>query len=336
MNIFEYTFEKHKKLVLEADEKQDAPQDSEKKSDQADANTLDASFKAEFWNDFKEMSVSSFVSKYKTIVSDPKVNAFIMAGRDDKDNIESFTVKRAVGVVGDLIPTQNEIGFGQSLNDIISRPKWEKDSAPTTLPELEKILIGQNVILKAPNGEIPIITFAGKYIIDGHHRWSKICCANPKAKVVCLDFNNSAIGDNPELALKAFHLAIAGEIKKIETQDALGQNLLKSSPAQVEKYVLENIQPPYIEVYKKYKSLVNPQATEINKEQVARYIANNSVSISGKKPATDTSRSFMPQVDKAPSTEKSLETGKVNFAADKLTENTFESTFKKFKDLYTK
>jgi hypothetical protein len=45
----------------------------------------------------------------------------------------------------------------------------------------------------------------------------------------------------------------------------------------------------------------------------------------------------MPQVDQARSTQKSLETGIVNFSPDKVTETSlFESTFNKFKNLYTK
>ncbi len=389
MNLFESTFEKHKKLILEKVNKlssrseRDAistqisgqlsdivarlknnPSDPKLKAEKerlekaadrygiknyrdqdagvtsdkelADKEIADnpQKFKAEFWNDFKEMSVAQFVTKYKSIVADPKVNAFIMSGQKDSDNTEAFKVKKAYGVVGELIPTQNEIGFSNSLNDIIDKPKWDKDGS--TIQELEKILVGDNVILRSDKGATPIITFAGKYIIDGHHRWSKICCANPKATVVCLDFKNDSIGENPELALKAFHLAIAGETKGMLTQKALGQNLLKTSPAVVEKFILENIKDQYLAVYKKYKNVINPKAAEINKEQVARYIANNSMSVSGKEPGTDTPRAYMPQVDQAPSAEDSLAKGKINFASDKVAENLFESTFNKFKNLYTK
>jgi acyl-CoA-binding protein len=330
MNIFESTFEKHKKLVLEATEQQ-----SDSKSDtQQDSKNLDQKFKAEFWNDFKEISVSQFVQKYTTLVADPKVHAFITSGTKEKDNddVENFTVKRASGVVGKLIPSQTEIGFGNSLDDIIGTGKFG------TTADLNQILTGQNVLLSTKNGEVPLITYAGKYIIDGHHRWSKICCANPNATVVCLDFNNKAIGDNPEMALKAFHLAIAAELKGMPTEKPVGQNLMKSSEEAVREYVNSNLKPEFLEVYNRYKDQIYRGVDKLQNDNVAQYLARNAkATIIERNPATDTPRINMPQVDQARSTQKSLETGIVNFSPDKVTETSlFESTFNKFKNLYTK
>jgi hypothetical protein len=322
MNLFESTFEKHKKLMLEAAEQQSEPVADKK---------LDQKFKADFWNDFEEMKVSQFVQKYKTLMADPKIHAFIAAGEKDNDDVENFTVRKASGVVSKLIPCQNEIGFGNSLNDIIGMSKW------ASVSELNEILSGQNVILSTPNGKIPIITFAGKYIIDGHHRWSKIACANPNASVVCLDFNNKAIGENPEKALKAFHLAIAAELKGMPTEPLKGENLMQSSEERVRTYVNENLKSEFLTVYNQYKDQIYRGVDKLQNDNVAQYIARNAkVTIIGATSGTDTPRIDMPQVDKATSTQKSLETGVINFAADKVTEQLFESTFNKFKNLYTK
>lgn len=321
MNLFESTFDKHKKLMLEASEQQSEP-----------SSELNQQFKAEFWNDFQEMKVSQFVQKYKTLMADPKIHAFVTAGNADNDDVENFTVRKASGVVSKLIPCQNEIGFGNSLNDIIGLSKWAGAA-----DELNEILVGKNVLLAAPKGKIPIITFAGKYIIDGHHRWSKIACANPNATVVCLDFNNKAIGENPEKALKAFHLAIAAELKGMPTEPLKGQNMMRSSAEEVRSYVSKNLTPEYLNIYDRYKDRIYSGVDKLQNDNVAEYIARNAKStIIGVSSGTDTPRIDMPQVDKAPSTQKSLETGVINFSSDKVTEHLFESTFKKFRDLYTK
>lgn len=331
MNIFESTFEKHKKLVLEADEKQDAQQDSEKKSDKVADSNVDASFKENFWKDFKSMSVVDFHSKYKDIVSDKKVKTFISAGIEDRDSIEKFkveplTLKLYDGGKRVLIPTQNEIGFGNSLNDIISGQYAS---------ELSTIMNGTNVLLGSPAGTIPLITFAGRYIIDGHHRWSKICCANPNATVQCLNFTNSELGEDPQLALKAFHLAIATNKGSMPTEPLRPPNLIESSPEAVKSYVEKKLEPAFLEIYNKYKEKIKTGVDTLTNKDVAEYIARNAqVLIIGQKSATETPRLAMPQVDKP--AQDALTTGKTNFAADKLTENAFESTFKKYRDLYTK
>ena len=77
-----------------------------------------------------------------------------------------------------------EIGFGNSLNDLI-KPMYNEG---VQLVELDKMLKGDNVKLKAKTGEVPMVIFNNKYIIDGHHRWSKIYCANKNATVFCLNF----------------------------------------------------------------------------------------------------------------------------------------------------
>lgn len=319
MNLFESTFEKHKKLMLEATEQQSEP-------------AADQKFKADFWNDFEEMKVSQFVQKYKALMADPKIHAFITAGTQDNDDVENFAVRKASGVVSKLIPCQNEIGFGNSLNDIIGLSKWAGAAE-----ELNEILVGNNVLLAAPKGKIPIITFAGKYIIDGHHRWSKIACANPNATVVCLDFNNKTIGENPEKALKAFHLAIAAELKGMPTEPLRPPNMMKSSVEEVQSYVAKNLTPEYLEIYNRYKDQIYRGVDKLQNDNVAQYIARNAkATIIGATSGTDTPRIDMPQVDKAPSTQKSLETGAINFSADKVTEQLFESTFNKFKNLYAK
>jgi len=322
MNLFESTFEKHTELATKAQTQQTGAVSNE--------------FKREFWDDFNEMSVSEFVSKYGQIARDTKVKAFLTAGNADGDNSENFRVKKGVTTVGKLIPTQNEIGFKNSLNDLCSI------NYPAVPRELDIILTGDNVILGAPSiKEVPIIIFAGKYIIDGHHRWSKIACCNPLAKVVCLDFNNKMLQNDPEKALKAFHLAIAQYQNEMPTEEKSGANLFNSTTEDVHKYVKAGLSnpksAPLVEIYNKHKSKIVTGEAKPNAGQIANYIARNAgVTVIGKTPATDTARKYMPQLDKAPAAIISLEKGAINFSPDKVTESLFESTFNKFKNLYTK
>jgi len=330
MNIFESTFEKHKQLVLEKTAQQNPNENPTEKEG------VSAEFKQEFWKDFNDASVAQFVSKYEQIARDSKIKAFLTAGRDDEDDAENFKVKKATTNVSKLIPCQNEIGFKNSLRDLC------EIAYPAVPQELDRILDGNQVILGAPRlGEVPIIIFAGKYIIDGHHRWSKIACANPDASVVVLDFNNKMLQNNPEKALKAFHLAIAQYQNEMPTEEKSGANLFTSNPQAVHSYVKENLQKPesakLLEIYKKHGKKIS-KSGNINSGTVANYIARNATAtIIGKTPATDTPRKFMPQLDKAPAAVTSLQQGVINFSPDKVTETSlFESTFNKFKNLYTK
>lgn len=62
-----------------------------------------------------------------------------------------------------VIPTQNEIDMTKSL-------KWGLTNHGNTIEHIHK----KYPMLKGT----PIVTFNGKYIIDGHHRWSQIYCMN--------------------------------------------------------------------------------------------------------------------------------------------------------------
>lgn len=307
--------------------------------------------KKDFWDDYKAMSVKSFVDKYGKLFTDKKFHAFISAGVADGINDENFMVTPVSPLVTELTPTQNEIGFGNSLNDLI-KPTFDEG---VQLEELDTILKGNNVQLGAKGGPVPIVIFNKKYIIDGHHRWSKIYCANKTATVSCLNFENENLKDDPKLALKAFHLAIAKMLRSSPTEDKSGKNLFKSNKDEVFKYVYEYLLSPdnkFLDVYKKHSNLINeaeqldlidPKTTVNSKtlknidpfrRKVSEHIANNAQSlISSNKPATDTPRSHMPQTDKAPGYEDALKNGEINFLPDpdpdkKMVNETFQRHIK--------
>ena len=153
------------------------------------------------------LPVQSFVSRFKTIASDPKVQSLIHAGVTDgkpTDEVILFSTKNIV--VGDLIPTQSEIGQNESIMNILT----------DQYNSLDTILNGN---VKFPT---PIVTLNGKFIIDGHHRWSQSYAANPKSKIVAFDMKASI---SPLDALNAVHVAIAADTKDVPTVSKKGVNL---------------------------------------------------------------------------------------------------------------
>ncbi len=157
---------------------------------------------------FKSTSVEDFVTKFKSIASDPKVQAVLKAGQTDadpKDEVVKYSTKQ-LKVTG-LLPTQNEIGFDQSIENIIT----------DQYGSLESILKG-----KANVGG-PIVTYQGKYVIDGHHRWSQVYAANPNASMEAIDLQGNL---KPTEMLKVVHAAIAADIGKVPSSNPKGINIL--------------------------------------------------------------------------------------------------------------
>lgn len=157
---------------------------------------------------FKIKKVSDFVSEFRKIASDPKVQAILKAGSTD-GNIEDERIKyteKTIKVSG-LKPTQSEIGFNQSISNILT----------DQYGSLKSILDG-----KADVGG-PIVTYNSKYIIDGHHRWSQIYAANPEAEVESLNIEGDL---KPTEILKIVHGAIVAVVGYVPSADPKGINIL--------------------------------------------------------------------------------------------------------------
>ena len=109
--------------------------------------------------------------------------------------------------VKDLHPTQSEIDVDKSIGFPFTHGK---DVAKLNG---EKYYGSKPVVMP-----FPLITFDGKYILDGHHRWSQVFAFNPDAKMECLDIK----------------LAKDSDIKKLSPNDALKicQGVLAAKRAQ--------------------------------------------------------------------------------------------------------
>jgi hypothetical protein len=234
---------------------------------------------------------SSFVSQLKGGISDHKTQAALMSGLEDgqlKDDVmavrnTSFSVKK-------LIPTQHEVDMTKSLFYPL-----------TDVGTANKCLSGKNVSIQGP-----IITFRGRYIIDGHHRWSQVYAINSNATILATDLSLGTT--NPIIVLKAVQMAIAAHIKNLPIENVEGTNLFSVSRVALNSYVLATIKPNIASMFKTYESIGTPQ-------EISNYIWNNilymrstSTPISGAP-----GRNYMPQTGDAPGWTGALERGQINW-----------------------
>jgi hypothetical protein len=245
----------------------------------------------------KVKNYREFVAKLGDLVKDPKVRAFIKSGRsdgeqqDDKINAVSKILK-----VADLRPTQNEIDVQKSLN------------YPLTYPEMLQRYLGKEpVTIKAP-----IVTYNGKYIIDGHHRWSQVYSMNPHAIMTAVDLEGTDM--NPVDLLKVVQLSIAGELGTVPTATVKGENLLKVSADVIAKYVVDTIKDECVKVFRK---MCGAQiGHQVTKDTIAGKVIVPNIKEMQKyaQPMPGApSRDLMPQTDEAPNSLKDLTKGIVNY-----------------------
>jgi hypothetical protein len=132
-----------------------------------------------------------------------------------------------------LYPTQSEISLSKSLLFPLTSPYY----ADLYLKAENPIRIKNNTILTCDNG---------KYIIDGHHRWSQVYVLNPKALMGCTDFYELK---KPIEGLKATQLGIATDLGYVPTQTVNDTNMLTVSETILKKYVNDNITKEVREVF---------------------------------------------------------------------------------------
>lgn len=174
----------------------------------------------------------AFVSALAGAASDPKVKAFISAGQLDKnpDDDKFSFVEKAI-LVTDLRPTQNEIDVDKSLAYPMKKPS-----------DFVKYVNGDGQTF-APGG--PIVTYDGKYVIDGHHRWSQVYSCNSRAMIQAVDIQLPGL--DPLDVLKAVQAAIAISAGKVPMQSVKGSNLLKLDKTGLKSWMKKKVSPKFYE-----------------------------------------------------------------------------------------
>lgn len=202
--------------------------------------------------------------------------------------------------VNNLNPTQNEIDLDKSL-------KWG-----LTKPEQLDNYYADPVRL----GKMPLVTYNGKYVIDGHHRWSQCFCFNPDAKMEAINFEGDL---TPMQMLKATQGSIAADAGKVPVSKVEGQNMFTVDEKTLRDYVEKNLADEVVEKFPKYR----PKLT--SREKVVDFIVNNCMKlIESHKPIKGApSRALMPQTDQAPGALKRLDKGTVAMSRKPIIFRTF-------------
>ena len=216
----------------------------------------------------------TFVDKLGKNIKDPKFVAAIKSFSDEHP-IKTRDLDADVDV---LKPTQSEVVLTKSLKYPLTR-----------VESAEKYLRGGTVTV----GAGPIITAGGgRYVIDGHHRWSQLFCINPTAKIKALDIVNIT---DPFDALKATQVGVAAQLNNVPKAPGGGINLFQITRGVLVKYVIRTMTSEVLGVFKKY-------GKGRTREEVADYIWKNVQLLQSKsKPVIGApKREIMPQTDDAP------------------------------------
>jgi hypothetical protein len=216
---------------------------------------------------------NTFVKELGDNIKDPK---FISAIQTLSEKLP-IQAKQIQPVVSVLKPTQNEILLDKSL------------SYPLQDPMTAKSHLSGGVVAVA--GKSIVTAGGGKFVIDGHHRWSQVYCINPDAKIKALDLPIT----DPIKALKATQIGIAAQIKKVPKSTGGGVNLFTINEVSLKKYVVDTITDQVVQVFKLLGKGDTPDVIADYIWDNVQLLKKNSKPVQGAP-----KRDLMPQTDDAP------------------------------------
>lgn len=253
-------------------------------------------------NDIIDLSYEDFVKELKELVDDPKIQAILNSGNNEKIKFSSGTIP-----ANKLIPMQKELILEESIGHAISG---------TDMKFVEDVIEGKPILIL----DKPVITLNGKYIIDGHHRWVECYGFNPNARMIVYDMK---LNIQPIEVLKIMQLAIAATNKDIPFSKPDGTNIYTAKINVLYDYIYDNlIEDVFLEMGYEYSYNTYPEyyqsGQEIKnnpKDSATSFIVDNlQLLIKNNQPIPGApSRIIMPQVSKAPDSTKKLQQGDVAY-----------------------
>lgn len=213
------------------------------------------------------------------IVRDPKLKFILSLGYGGKFADLQLNIASIQIPVSKLIPTQSEIDMTNSLKYTLQGK------------DIDTCFYDPVVIIR------PIVTFNGKYIVDGHHRWSQIFLTNPKANIECLDISGKL---TPLDMLKAVQSTIGTNLGYLESRHTKGISLYDASESVVKKYIENTISMKTRKMLSEF----------INDDPVNYLMKNISLLKKYNKPIKNApERGFMPQTSHDPQLFSDLKNG---------------------------
>jgi len=228
--------------------------------------------KKELVSYLKNKNYKNYIQTLNDMLKDPKLRALIEDGFGGEFGDIQLEFSEKIIDVDKLDPTQNEIGLAQSLDHGLKSIKnFTKYFEP--IVEIKR----------------PLVTLNGRYVIDGHHRWSEILCFNPKAKVVCINYDGNI---TPIEMLKITQGAIAAARGKIESHEKHGENLYTMKKFDIKKYIEQNLSDDVILAFK-----TRDNGRFVDRDDVVEYITNNTITMVNNHPLLNNApnRALMPQ-----------------------------------------
>ena len=247
--------------------------------------------------------IETYVAILKKYADDPVFDKIAASGQTDgQPQDEKISVTSGAVKASNLTATQAEIGVKNSLADQVIN-KW--DATKTALG-----LNGSPIVMSSNSGPVPILVYNGKYILDGHHRWSQVMMVNPDGDVKVDSIQGPGL-DNEEEALKAMQFAIAATADKVVTKPFEGENLMSASPEQVAAFVMKNVTDEVLQLL-----FSAGKIEKADKSLAAQYIAGN-LPVIKKSQGRFSREKVMPQAGDSGVSQagvnKALSTGRVNF-----------------------
>jgi len=292
--------------------------------------------------------LSGFVDGLKKSISDPKVQKFLlMAKEDGKLDDDKIFIEQQDVVVANLEPTQNEVFLEKSL-------QYPFENKPENISNF----------INGDTKDMPRIVVSGKYIIDGHHRWGQIYCLNKKGTIATYNITFEGKSD-PDTLLKKMHLGIAATTGNVpltggESEDT---NLFTVTREKFGQWILDKLTEfsNALQSFKEVGDIMRKEIKEIPEEKppidsskdskneianenedtlfiknvIIPYLWLNVESL--RKNRGKHARAIMPQTEKDTPIDSFIKVmGSQRVNVDVQSESLFESTFKKFRDLYTR
>lgn len=232
----------------------------------------------------KGKNYPDYVKTLNKMLDDPKAKTLLEDGfgGDLGDTKFTFSVKLIKPLM--LRPTQNEIDVDKSIKHALTKPENMRND------------FSREIVI----ANMPLVTFRGNYVIDGHHRWSEGAMINPEGKMVCFDYDADI---SPIQMLKAVQGNIAAALAsrdndpEIPSGKTAGPNLFDKEwdKEKIREYVSSKLTDSASDEYMKHDK------DRKSKEDVIDILCENILNLKINNYPEDNapSRGEMPQTDKA-------------------------------------
>ena len=244
-----------------------------------------------------EPRYEDFVERLGAAARDPKLRGVLVGGLLDGKLLDDL-VQHDVGMLRmgrNLKPIQHEIDLEKSL-------EWVGRH-----PENVPLMLRGGTLGPEHLGGNPMVISYGRYIIDGHHRWSQVYMINPEARLKCINLHV----EDPGAALRKSQTAIAaltGEVPVARVEP--GKNVYTMKPGEIRAAIPRYLGPEFYQAF--YDT--HPDSFQ-TREDVHGYIYGNIMRMRrSSQPHTDIGRELMPQYTKVGAKEgaEALKAGVVN------------------------